>query len=188
MIHIDGDPNEVLARFAAVPGTELNTLATVEDIFGFSEEIAQIFASVVGVRVETAEEIRRGVEMARASRHGDLLSSSACAVSITGSSEVLDGYLFEARGELWLSVAGRRLLFRLLPGWEWKSCILKANEIEKIFIKYYENGSFEAKLQTAVEAVLSTGALCDFIYGAGPSKRTIGALERPERPWTISGY
>ena len=188
MNSIKGNEKEVLARFAAVPGTELNTLCNVDDIYGFSEYIAQVFAGVVGVRVETEEEIRRGLAMARASRHGDLLSTSPVKVAISGDSEIYDGYLFSARGELWMSVAKRKLNFRLLAGWEFSTCVLKATEIEKIFISYDEHGSFEARIESADSAVLATGALCEFIYGAGPAKRTVGALERPNAPWRISGY
>ena len=181
MIGIDGNAEEVLARFANVPTAELNTLVQLEEIFEITAEMAKVFSGVVGVSVRSVDEIRRGIAMARAARHGDLLTTSPCAIQISGDEEVYTGYLFSVCGALWVSITARQLNFRLLPESEFQNCVLSPKEIKRIFIVYDEHGFFEARLESENRAVLSKGALCDFIYGVGPARRTIGALERPAR-------
>lgn len=179
MIHIDGNEEDVIARFALAPSSDLNTIVQVEEIFTISREMGKVFSGVVGVRVETEEEIYRGLAMARAARHGDLLSSSPVAVEISGSDGNLTGYLFSVREELWLSITARRLNFRLLSADDFENCVLSPQEIKRVRIAYDEHGFFEALLEGEDRAVLSTGALCEFYYGAGPAKRPSGSLERP---------
>lgn len=181
MIGIDSDPIEVLARFAAVPTMELNTLVQIEEIFEITAEMGKVFAGVVGVSVRSVDEIRRGLAMARAARHGDLLTTSPCQIQISGDDAIFTGYLFSVGGALWVSITARGLNFRLLPEEEFKNCVLSPTEIKRIFIAYDEHGFFEARLESEDRAVLATGALCEFIYGVGPARRTIGALERPAR-------
>lgn len=181
MVGIDENADAVLARFAVVPTVELNTLVQIEEIFEITDEMAQVFSGVVGVAVRSEDEIRRGIAMARAARHGDLLTTSPCFVEISGDNATHSGYLFSVSGSLWVSITERKLNFRLLPESEFKNCVLSPTEIQRIFIVYDEHGFFEARLESADRAVLATGALCDFIYGVGPARRTIGTLERPAR-------
>ena len=205
MIRIDGNESDVLLKFMCCPSSDLNTLVQIEEIFTISEAMAPIFRGVVGVDVTTVGEIRRGMELARASRFGDLLRASPVFVDITGSCDLQTGILFYAREFIWVSITPRRRIWRLisvdsfeksglasprvrcggpLVAWDgigWDNLqylrVLCAN-IEKISIKYDANGFFEAKLQTPDRSVDYAGAISDFHY-CGAARRSAGELERP---------
>lgn len=205
MIRIDGNESDVLLRFMCCPSSDLNTLVQLEEIFTISVELAPIFRGVVGVNVTTEYEIRRGLELARASRFGDLLRASPVSVEITGSCDAQSGVLFYSREFIWVSITPRRRIWRLisvddfensglasprvrtggpLVGWDgigWDNLQYLRRlcaDIEKISIKYDENGFFKAQLQTPDRSVNCAGAISDFHY-CGAARRSFGELERP---------
>lgn len=205
MISLDGNESDVLMRFMCCPSSDLNTLVQLEEIFTISEEMAPIFQGVVGIDVTTVGEIRRGMELARASRFGDLLRASPVSVELTGSCDAQAGVLFYAREFIWVSITPRRRIWRLisvddfeksglapprvrcggpLVGWDgigWDNLqylrVLCA-DIEKISINYDENGFFKAQLKTPNRSVDCSGAISDFHY-CGAARRSAGELERP---------
>ena len=172
MITIDSSESAIIAQFSHVPPAELNSLVFVYETYGHAPGFAKVFEGVVGIALRSDDEIRRGVAMARAARHGNLLNSSPCAVRISGDGNRHEGYLFSVQEELWVSVSARTLNFRLLcaANFEKMRDVLAPTEIRNIFIAIDEHGFFWARMVGDTIVVKSSGALYQFYYGPGPNE------------------